>query len=235
MQNNKKQMNSAELFEFRVANEVESGGDVVKFIEEYIEERTYKTFRTFAKRVSEVNNSLLEYGFIDKAGFKRIEASMKKKRTEQEPKLIFRLDGFLEDYMLLFHSIKHNIKNPLNVLFLAMPFFRDFTYAQIINIEKEDIVVEKSDTLVRVYLKTDEKQVPITIMRYSNEWYELLEVFRKDSDNTKLLKDLGATNSAFSSMYNSYLSSYSTSNSIEFRYFSAIRNSLKYSGVKFVV
>ena len=222
-----------DLLESKVLAKLEAGEDVVKFIEEYIEDKTYKTFRTFAKRATKITEDLLEYGFIDKRGAERIKEAMTKKRTERKPKLIFKLDTFLEDYMLLFHSIKKAYTNPLNILFLALPFFRDMPLKDIINLKLDDLRIEKQDSFIRIFLINNEHIVPITIMRYSSEWFELYSLYKENSNIEYPLKLLGSTHTIFSNNYGKHLNRYSTTKSIEFKYFSAIKNSLKYSNTRF--
>ncbi|WP_418181321.1 hypothetical protein ACNSOL_11515 (plasmid) [Aliarcobacter lanthieri] len=229
MNEKEKPVKIADLFHSKVVATLEEGEDVVNFIEKYIEEKTYKTFRTFSKRLKEVTQELLEYGLIDNDGALRIKEAIRKKREIQEPKLIFSIERFLDDYKLIFNSIKNNVKNPLNTLFLALPFIKTDILKNIVNIRISDIKIDEYEGYIRIYNIANEKSLPIVLVKCCKEYLELFNIYKSKSETEFIFRDLGNNHTVFSNIYHKYLSKYSKVADIDHKYFSSIKKALNYS------
>jgi hypothetical protein len=53
-----KTINSSDIMDKKILQELEKGNNVADFIVSYINEKTYKSFRTFSKRLKDTVNKL---------------------------------------------------------------------------------------------------------------------------------------------------------------------------------
>ncbi|MEV9477979.1 hypothetical protein ACOTVS_10475 [Aliarcobacter butzleri] len=239
MKEENKTVKSADILNEKILAELENGGDITKFICEYINEKTYKSFRTFSKRLKEIIKELREYNFINNEDFEKINEAIRKKNDVKEPELIFSIDRFLEDYISFFNLNKNDTKHPLNILFLALPFIHSNTLKEIHLVKFKDIEIHNYDTCIalRYSFLNDEKNKTFNfrINKYYKEYLELFNIFKNCSESDDIVfKDLENHHTRFNLQFENYLKKYSISPKIEYRFFTAIKNALNYSKTPFL-
>ena len=71
--------NQAEVFENKLLKIIKNQNNIYDFIVEYVNEKSYGTFRTFSKRLKELNQKLFNENSISEEEYKKINNAIRNK------------------------------------------------------------------------------------------------------------------------------------------------------------
>lgn len=230
----KKTIKSSDIFQKKVLYELNNGHKVGKFIVEYINEKSYGSYRTFAKRLKEVVAKLSEDGHISASELNLINIAIKQKVSNREPDIIFDFDSYLSDYINLLEVYKEQYNHPLNTLFLSLPFLltmglKEMKEIRICEIQTIDL---SNGILIKYKSSAGDLFKNIKIEKYYNEWVEIFDLIKKHSasDNELLLSsDIMISHTVFNQKVDAYLAKYAPKNSSGTKFYTLLRNCMKYA------
>lgn len=228
---------SADILDKKIFTELGNGTNITEFICQYIDEKTYKSFRTFSKRLKGIVQKLYDDLIINEEDLKKINKSISKKVNEKEPELVLSLDDFLKDYILTFEITKTRTTYILNNLFLALPFLYCKNLKEILTIKYEEIEIHKYNNciIIKYSPNLDEEQaINIKISNYYLEYIELYDFFKNNRESEYIFVNFPKTHIQLNSILAKYLSKYMKDPGQIYRFYSAIKNSLKYSNSSFL-
>ena len=189
MEKTSKTIKSSEILDKKIFHEIESGGNITEFIISYVNDKTYKSFRTFSKKLKEIVKLLFEDGIIDEKDLKKIEECISIKTKFRKPEIIFNLPSFLEEYTEMFEFSKKNKNNLTNWFFLLIPFLIAKGLKEIKNIKYKEIKFHKlPNCLILEYspsgednLDNDLKEEPmcIKINSYYKEYEDMYNLLKE--------------------------------------------------------
>ena len=128
--------NQVEIFESKLLQIINNQNNIYEFINDYINDKSYGTFRIFTKRLKELNIKLFHDNSISEEEYKKIDFVIKNKSKIRNPEVIFNIDAFFKKYIEFFEVNKNDDKNLLNILFLMLPFLYINTFKEIQEIKK---------------------------------------------------------------------------------------------------
>ena len=131
--------NQVEVFETKLLKIIKNQSDIYNFIFEYINEKSYGTFRIFSKRLKELNDKLFDENSISEEEYEKINNAIREKVKTRNPEVIFDMDAFYKKYIEFFELNKNDDKNLLNILFLMLPFLFFYSFKEIKEIKISDI------------------------------------------------------------------------------------------------
>lgn len=230
----KKTIKSSDIFHKKVLYELNNGHKVGKFIVEYINEKSYGSFRTFAKKLKEVVEQLYADGHITASERNLINLAIKQKVSNREPDIIFDFDNYLADYINLLEVYKEQYNHPLNTLFLALPFLltmglKEMKEIRICEIQTIDL---NNGILIKYKSLAGDSFKNIKIEKYFNEWVEIYELIKKNASTTNellLSPDIMVSHTVFNSKIETYLTKYAPKNSSGTKFYTLLKNCLKYA------
>ncbi len=224
---------SSDIFEKKVLFEVNNGNRVGQFIVDYINDKSYGSFRTFSKRLQEVTKRLADEGLITQSEITLIQVAIKEKLSSKQPEIIFDFDKFLENYVSMFSFYKDEINHPLNTLFLSLPFVLTMTFNEIqeIKVNEINVVDLNNSILVRYKNESGTSFKNIKITQYYNEWMELFNLFKSDRnlEDKLFLNEIMTSHTVFSQKLEPYLSKYAKKKTTSTKFYTLLKNCLKYS------
>lgn len=222
--------NQAEIFESKLSKIINNGNCVYDFIAEYVNEKSYGTFRIFSKRLKELNQKLFNENSISEEEYKKINNAIKNKVKTRNPEVIFDMEAFYKKYIEFFDINKNDDKNLLNILFLMLPFLFVKTFKEIQEIKTKDIEIftfNKCIVIKHTNPLTYENQT-VKMERFYKEWLYLFESI-KNSKNSYLFEHSTSNYTLFNQKLDSYLCHYAAKDTTDTKYITHIKNALKYS------
>lgn len=225
-----KSIKSSDILEKKILNELNNGHTVGKFIVEYINDKSYASFRTFSKRLKQLVEKLHIEGHITKNELSLIEQAIKTKVTNKEPEIVFDFDKYLKDYIELFEVYKTQLEHPMNTLFLALPFILATSYKTIETLTFDEIEIINLNNSILIKLETTDKSFikNIKIDHYYNEWKELLNLYKNIENNNRVFPYLAVSHTVFSQKLDYSLRKYVTKKTSDTKYYTLIKNCMMY-------
>lgn len=221
----------AEIFESKLLTIIKNQNNIYEFIKEYINEKSYGTFRIFSKRLKELNKDLLNKNKISEDDFKKINSVIKNKTKTRNPEVLFNINTFYKKYIEFFEINKDDNKNLLNILFLMMPFLLVKTFKDIHEIKIREIEIYELDKciIVKHINKISNEIHTVKISKFYNEWLYLFNFMKKKSNNEYLFINATSNYTIFNQKLEPYLSSYMKKDTTNTKYITLVKNALKYS------
>lgn len=243
--NPSKTIKSSEILDKKIFHEIENGGNITEFIISYVNDKTYKSFRTFSKKLKEIVKLLFEDGIIDEKDLKKIEECISIKTKFRKPEIIFNLPSFLKEYTEMFEFSKKNKNNLTNWFFLLIPFLIAKGLKEIKNIKYKEIKFHKlPNCLILEYypsaednLDSDLKEEPmcIKITSYYKEYEDMYNLLKEGrTDDEKIFDIIPPTHHHFNILLDNSLRKYVSDTTSPYKYFTIVKNYIKYSKDSFV-
>lgn len=233
-----KTIKSSDILDKKILFEIENGSNITDFIVKYINEKTYKSFRTFSKRLKNTIKQLFEDGIIDDKDLKKIEDAIKTKTKYRKPEIIFGLNDYLKDFKELFEYSKNNKNNIGNWFFLMLPFLTSKGLKEIKSIKYSEIKIHRlTDSIIVSYEPIDSEELPVSlkISNYYKEWLSLFELYKKDHNEDELIFTIvPQTHHHLNVLLDSSLRKYVSDVTSPYKYFTIVKNALKYNKDSFV-
>lgn len=220
-----------EIFETKITKIIKNKENIHDFIVEYINEKSYGTFRIFSKKLKELNQKLLNENSISEEEYKKINNAIKNKIKMRNPEIIFDMDSFYKRYIEFFEINKNDNKNLLNILFLMLPFLFIKSFKELHEIKIRDIeIYEFSKCLVIKYINPLTKQnQSVKIERFYKEWFYLFNFMKEKTNEEYLFAFSTANYTVFNQRLDPYLLPFANKNISDTKYITLIKNALKYS------
>lgn len=233
-----KTIKSSDILDKKILFEIENGSNITDFIVKYINEKTYKSFRTFSKRLKNTIKQLFEDGIIDDKDLKKIEDAIKTKTKYRKPEIIFGLNDYLKDFKELFEYSKNNKNNIGNWFFLMLPFLTSKGLKEIKSIKYSEIKIHRlTDSIIVSYEPIDSEELPVSlkISNYYKEWLSLFELYKKDYNEDELIFTIvPQTHHHLNVLLDSSLRKYVSDVTSPYKYFTIVKNALKYNKDSFI-
>lgn len=107
----------AEIFENKLLEIIKNQNNIYDFIVEYVNEKSYGTFRIFSKKLKELNQKLFNENSISEEEYIKINNAISNKVKTRSPEVTFDMEAFFKKYIEFFEINKKDNKNLLNILF----------------------------------------------------------------------------------------------------------------------
>ncbi len=223
--------NQVEIFETKLLKIIKNQNNIYNFIFEYINEKSYGTFRIFSKRLKELNEKLFNENSISEEEYKKIDSAIKNKTKIRNPEIIFDMDAFYKKYIEFFELNKNDDKNLLNILFLMLPFLFFKSFKEIQEIKINDIEIHQFNRcLVIKHINPLTKQhYTVKIGKFYEEWLYLFNYMKENTKEKYLFAFATSNYTQFNQRLDPYLSSFANKDISDTKYITLIKNALKYS------
>jgi hypothetical protein len=219
----------ADIFENKLLKIINNQSDIYDFIVEYINDKSYGTFRIFSKRLKELNQKLFSENSITEEEYKKINYAIINKSKMRNPEIIFDMERFLKKYILYFEVNKNDNRNLLNILFLMLPFLYLKTFKDLQNIRIKDIeIVEFNKCIVIKHTNflTGDNQT-IKMGKFYKEWLYLFNLIKVKEKF--LFANATSNYTIFNQKLDPYLCTFTNKETSDTKYITLLKNSLKYS------
>ncbi|MDD2888868.1 MAG: hypothetical protein PHY66_13810 [Aliarcobacter sp.] len=223
--------NQAEIFESKLLKIINNQNNIYDFIVEYVNEKSYGTFRIFSKRLKELNQKLFNENSISEEEYKKINNAIKNKVKTRNPEVIFDMDAFFKKYIEYFEINKNDNKNLLNILFLMLPFLFVKTFKELQNIKIEDIEIHEFNKCIVIKHSNSLTSVNHTVKmeKFYKEWLYLFNFMKENTKEKYLFANASSNYTVFNQKLDSYLCNFTNKATSDTKYITLIKNSLKYS------
>lgn len=223
--------NQAEIFESKLLKIINNQNNIYDFIVEYVNEKSYGTFRIFSKRLKELNQELFNENSISEEEYKKINNAIKNKVKTRNPEVIFDMDAFFKKYIEFFEINKNDNKNLLNILFLMLPFLFVKTFKELHNIRIEDIEIHEFNKCIVIKHTNFLTGVNHTVKmeKFYKEWLYLFNFMKINAKEKYLFANATSNYTVFNQKLDSYLCNFTNKETSDTKYITLIKNSLKYS------
>lgn len=223
--------NQAEIFESKLLKIINNQNNVYDFVVEYVNEKSYGTFRIFSKRLKELNQKLFNENSITEEEYQKINNAIKNKIKTRNPEVIFDMDAFYKKYIDFFEVNKNDDKNLLNILFLMLPFLYINTFKEIQEIKTEDVSIFEFEKCVIVkYINSLKNQTKtVKIEKFYKEWLYLFYLIKTNTKEEYLFANASSNYTIFNQKLEPYLSGFIKKEASNTKYITLVKNSLKYS------
>ena len=223
--------NQVEIFESKLLQIINNQNNIYEFINDYINDKSYGTFRIFSKRLKELNIKLFHDNSISEEEYKKIDFVIKNKSKIRNPEVIFNIDAFFKKYIEFFEVNKNDDKNLLNILFLMLPFLYINTFKEIQEIKTEDVSIFDFEKCVIVkYINSLKNQTKtVKIEKFYKEWLYLFYLIKTNTKEEYLFANASSNYTIFNQKLEPYLSGFIKKEASNTKYITLVKNSLKYS------
>ena len=223
--------NQVEVFETKLLKIIKNQSDIYNFIFEYINEKSYGTFRIFSKRLKELNDKLFDENSISEEEYEKINNAIREKVKTRNPEVIFDMDAFYKKYIEFFELNKNDDKYLLNILFLMLPFLFFKSFKEIQEIKISDIEIhEFNRCLVVKHINPLTKQnYTVKIDKFYKEWLYLFNNMKEKTNEEYLFSFATSNYTMFNQKLDPYLSCFANKHISDTKYITLIKNALKYS------
>ena len=223
--------NQVEIFENKLSKIIKNQNNIYDFISEYINEKSYGTFRIFSKRLKELNQKLVSENSISQEEYKKINNAIKNKVKTRNPEVIFDMDAFYKKYIEFFEINKNDDKNLLNILFLMLPFLFMKSFKELHEIKIKDIEIHEFNKCI-VIKHTNPltyENHTVKIERFYKEWLYLFNFMKEKTKEEYLFAFATSNYTVFNQKLDPYLSGFANKDISDTKYITLIKNALKYS------
>jgi hypothetical protein len=221
----------AEIFENKLLKIIKNQNNIYDFIVEYLNEKSYGTFRIFSKRLKELNLKLFNENSISEEEYTKINNAIKNKIKIRNPEVIFDMDAFYKKYIEFFELNKNDEKNLLNILFLMLPFLFVKSFKELQEIKIKDIEIHEFNKclVIKHTNPLTNQSHTVKMAKFYKEWLYLFN-FIKDNKKEKYLFENATSNyTQFNQKLDPYLFGFANKNISDTKYITLIKNALKYS------
>lgn len=221
----------AEIFETKLLKIINNQNNIYDFVVEYVNEKSYGTFRIFSKRLKELNQKLFNENSISEEEYKKINNAIRNKAKIRNPEVIFDMDAFFKKYIEYFEINKNDNKNLLNILFLMLPFLFVKTFKELHNIRIEDIEIHEFNKCLVIKHTNFLTGVNHTVKmgKFYKEWLYLFNFMKVNVKEKYLFANASSNYTVFNQKLDSYLCNFTNKATSDTKYITLIKNSLKYS------
>ena len=221
----------AEIFENNLLKMINNQNNIYDLITDYMNEKSYGTFRIFSKRLKELNKRLFNEKSISEEEYKKINNAIKDKTKTRNPEVIFNIEAFYKKYIQFFEINKNDDKNLLNILFLMLPFLFIKTFKEIQTLRIEDIeIYEFNKCLIIKHINPLSNEIQtVKIEKFYKEWFYLFDFMKTNTKEEYLFANASSNYTIFNQKLEPYLSSFTTKDTTNTKYITLIKNALKYS------
>ena len=223
--------NQAEVFENKLLKIIKNQNNIYDFIVEYVNEKSYGTFRTFSKRLKELNQKLFNENSISEEEYKKINNAIRNKSKIRNPEVVFEMDAFFKRYIEFFEINKNDNKNLLNILFLMLPFLFVKSFKELHEIRIEDIEIHEFNKCIVIKHTNFLTGVNHTVKmeKFYKEWLYLFNFMKINTKEKYLFANATSNYTVFNQRLDSYLCNFTNKNTTDTKYITLIKNALKYS------
>lgn len=225
---------SSEILKKKVNAEISKGNDVFEFLYNYVNEKSYGSFRTFSKVLKEIVEELKENGLLKDKQYEAMKNLIKEKQTIREPELVFSIHSFFEEYIKTFKIRKDDEEDILNLLVLIMPFLLCKTFVNCLTVKFEDVEFIDLDTSLVLRIRDGKKVTNIKIENHHKEYEYLFNNNKRNSDSEFIFSKVSKYHTVFSIQLEKFLQKFVSKPITSNKYLTVIKNSLKYSKYHFV-
>jgi hypothetical protein len=221
----------ADIFENKLLKIIKDKSNIYDFIVEYINDKSYGTFRIFSKRLKELNQKLYDEKFISEEDYQKINYAITNKSKIRNPEVIFDMEGFLKKYLLYFEVNKNDNRNLLNILFLMLPFLYLKTFKDIQNIRIKDIeILEFNKCIVIKHTNSLTNDIQTVKMgKFYKEWLSLFNLIKTNKKEKFLFANASSNYTLFNQKLDPYLCNFTHKETSDTKYITLVKNALKYS------
>jgi len=223
--------NQAEVFESKLIKIINNQNNIYDFIVEYMNDKSYGTFRIFSKRLKELNLKLFNENSISEDEYNKINNAISKKVKIRNPEVIFDIEAFYRRYIEFFDVNKNDKKNLLNILFLMLPFLYVKTFKDLHSIKIKDIEIHEFNkclVIKHTNFLTKENHT-VKIEKFYKEWLYLFNEMKKSGREKYLFEYASSNYTIFNQKLDQYLCHFVNKETSDTKYITLIKNSLKYS------
>ena len=221
----------AEIFENNLLKMINNQNNIYDLITDYMNEKSYGTFRIFSKRLKELNKRLFNEKSISEEEYKKINNAIKDKTKTRNPEVIFNIEAFYKKYIEFFEINKNDDKNLLNILFLMLPFLFIKTFKEIQTLRIEDIEIHEFNKCIVIkhtnFLTGSNHTVKME--KFYKEWLYLFNFMKVNTKEKYLFANATSNYTVFNQKLDSYLCNFTNKATSDTKYITLIKNSLKYS------
>ena len=223
--------NQAEVFKNKLLKIIKNQNNIYDFIVEYVNEKSYGTFRTFSKRLKELNQKLFNENSISEEEYKKINNAIRNKSKIRNPEVVFEMDAFFKRYIEFFEINKNDNKNLLNILFLMLPFLFVKSFKELHEIRIEDIEIHEFNKCIVIKHTNFLTGVNHTVKmeKFYKEWLYLFNFMKVNRKEKYLFANATSNYTVFNQKLDSYLCNFTNKATSDTKYITLIKNSLKYS------
>ena len=223
--------NQAEIFESKLLKIINNQNNVYDFVVEYVNEKSYGTFRIFSKRLKELNQKLFNENSITEEEYQKINNEIKNKIKTRNPEVIFDMDAFYKKYIEFFDINKNDDKNLSNILFLMLPFLFVKSFKELHEIKIKDIEIHEFNRCIVIKHTNFLTGVNHTVKmeKFYKEWLYLFNFMKVNRREKYLFANATSNYTVFNQKLDSYLCNFTNKATSDTKYITLIKNSLKYS------
>ena len=223
--------NQAEVFENKLLKIIKNQNNIYDFIVEYVNEKSYGTFRTFSKRLKELNQKLFNENSISEEEYKKINNAIRNKSKIRNPEVVFEMDAFFKRYIEFFEINKNDNKNLLNILFLMLPFLFVKSFKELHEIRIEDIEIHEFNKCIVIKHTNFLTGVNHTVKmeKFYKEWLYLFNFMKTNTKEKYLFANATSNYTVCNQKLDSYLCNFTNKATSDTKYITLIKNALKYS------
>lgn len=223
-------VSSSDILDKKVIAELSNGSNISNFLIEYVNDKSYGSFRTFSKKLKEIIEKLEEDGLLEPKDVKKINEAVELKKKNREPEIVFPLEDFIEDYKATFEIRKNDKDDLVNMLILLMPFLYIKTFLACLELKFSDIeLIDFENCLVCKIKGQGKKATNIKIAHLNSQWKYLFEYHKKSSNSEFIFHNIPQLHTIFSVQLEKYLQKYTTKRTSRTKYITIVKNALKFS------
>ncbi|AXX90045.1 hypothetical protein CKA55_04085 [Arcobacter suis] len=221
----------AEIFENKLLEIIKNQNNIYDFIVEYVNEKSYGTFRIFSKKLKELNQKLFNENSISEEEYIKINNAISNKVKTRSPEVTFDMEAFFKKYIEFFEINKKDNKNLLNILFLMLPFLFVKSFKELHEIKIEDIEIHEFNKcmIIKHNNPLTGKNHTVKIGKFYKEWLYLFNSIKMNEKEEYLFAHASSNYTVFNQKLDPYLSNFANKNITDTKYITLIKNALKYS------
>lgn len=231
-----KTVSSSAILEKKVLFTLNNGHDVCEFLIDYINTKSYGSFKTAVKRLKSLVEELEKEGSLSKHQVKKIHDAIINKEIAKETEVVFNLEDFLNDFKKTFNIRKDDTNDIINLLVLLMPFLLFKYYSDCLNIKFDDVALIEFEQCIILKYKDIEKNktTTIKISMITNEWKYVFENQKKYSKSEYIFDTLPKVHTSANLQFAKHLNLFTSKNIPRSNYLTSIKNALKDANNPFV-
>jgi hypothetical protein len=222
--------NQVEIFESKLSKIIKEQNNIYDFVLEYVNDKSYGTFRIFSKRLKELNVKLFNENSISEEEFKKINIVIKNKIKTRNPEVVFDMEAFYKKYFEFFEINKDDNKNLLNILFLILPFLfvKRFKELQDIKVKEIEIYEFNKCIVIKHTNSITGENHSVKVDKFYKEWLYLFNSIVKSKEKF-LFANASSNYTIFNQKLDPYLCNFTNKDASDTKYITLIKNALKYS------
>lgn len=224
-----KTIRSSEILEKKIMFTLNNGHDVCDFLVDYINTKSYGSFKTASKRLKTIVERLAQEGTLSNQQVKKIHDAIINKEILKDPEIVFELEDFINDYSKTFNIRKDDTNDIINILVLLMPFLYFKSYSDCLDIKFEDVeLIEFEFCLILKYKdKVKNKTTNLKISMIPEKWKYIFENHKKYGGSEYMFKTLPKVHTSANVQFAKHLNLFTSKTIPRSNYLTSIKNALK--------